>query len=87
MDEERTSIKKDDTLAHSNRAVRGSSPLPGAITFDCRTHIDFSNFGRKSYDEITVFDSTGLAVQDIATDWVVYEKAKKMGKGMEVELL
>lgn len=43
--------------------------------------------GRKSRDEITVFDSTGLAVQDIATDWVVYEKAKKMGKGMEVELL
>lgn len=43
--------------------------------------------GRTSPDEITVFDSTGLAVQDIATDWVVYKKAKKMGKGQEVELL
>jgi len=43
--------------------------------------------GRTSRDEITVFDSTGLAVQDIATDWVVYKKAKKMGKGQEVELL
>lgn len=42
---------------------------------------------RTSRDEITVFDSTGLAVQDIATDWVVYKKAKKMGKGREVELL
>lgn len=43
--------------------------------------------GRTSRDEITVFDSTGLAVQDIATDWVVYKKAKEMGKGREVELL
>ncbi|MDI6884227.1 MAG: alanine dehydrogenase [Hadesarchaea archaeon] len=43
--------------------------------------------GRTSHDEITVFDSTGLAVQDIATDWIVYKKAKRMGKGREVELL
>ena len=28
VDEERTSITMGDTLAHSNRAVRGSSPLP-----------------------------------------------------------
>ncbi len=43
--------------------------------------------GRVSQDEITVFDSTGLAIQDIATDWVVYQKAKRLGKGREVELL
>jgi alanine dehydrogenase len=43
--------------------------------------------GRTSRDEITIFDSTGLAIQDIATDWKVYQKARKMGKGVEVELL
>ncbi len=43
--------------------------------------------GRISDDEITVFDSTGLAIQDIAVAWRVYEKAKKLGKGEEVELL
>ncbi len=42
--------------------------------------------GRASREEITIFDSTGLAVQDIATDWVVYQKAREMGKGIEVEL-
>ncbi|MEM2890551.1 MAG: alanine dehydrogenase [Candidatus Hadarchaeum sp.] len=42
--------------------------------------------GRTSSDEITVFDSTGLAIQDIATDWFVYQKAKKLGKGKWVEL-
>ncbi|MGC8816729.1 MAG: alanine dehydrogenase [Candidatus Hadarchaeum sp.] len=43
--------------------------------------------GRTSHDEITVFDSTGLAIQDIATDWYVYRKAKRLGKGKWVELL
>ncbi|MEM2192330.1 MAG: alanine dehydrogenase [Candidatus Hadarchaeales archaeon] len=42
--------------------------------------------GRTSRDEITVFDSTGLAVQDIATDWVVYKKALKMRVGKKIEL-
>ncbi len=43
--------------------------------------------GRTSREEITVFDSTGLAIQDIATAWRVYQKARKEGRGMEVELL
>lgn len=40
--------------------------------------------GRTSDEEITVFDSTGLAVQDIVTAWNVYEKAlqKKVGQRM-----
>ncbi len=43
--------------------------------------------GRTSKNEVTVFDSTGLAVQDIATDWVVYKKAIKMKVGMKIDLL
>jgi alanine dehydrogenase len=43
--------------------------------------------GRTSDDEITIFDSTGLAIQDIATDWKVYLKAREIGRGTEVELL
>ena len=43
--------------------------------------------GRVSEDEITIFDSTGLAIQDIATAWMIYKKAKEAGVGTEVELL
>ncbi len=43
--------------------------------------------GRESEDEITVFDSTGLAVQDIVTDWVVYRKALKLKRGRKIKLL
>lgn len=40
--------------------------------------------GRKRPDEITVFDSTGTALQDVAAAVVVYEKARVTGRGMEV---
>ena len=43
--------------------------------------------GRTSNDEITVFDSTGLAVQDIVTAWNVYERAIKKGIGQKVNFL
>ena len=42
--------------------------------------------GRTSRDEITIFDSTGLAVQDVATNWIVYKKALEAGVGREIEL-
>jgi alanine dehydrogenase len=32
--------------------------------------------GRESDEEITIFDSTGLAIQDIICAKLVYEKAK-----------
>ncbi len=43
--------------------------------------------GRTSDEEITVFDSTGLAVQDIVTAWNVYEKAIEQGVGKKMNFL
>jgi alanine dehydrogenase len=37
--------------------------------------------------EITVFDSTGLAIQDLALARVVYEDARKRGVGLEIDLV
>lgn len=42
--------------------------------------------GRTSPDEITVFASTGVAIQDIATAEVVYGKALKQGFGLKIDL-
>jgi len=42
--------------------------------------------GRTSPQEITLFDSTGLAIQDVAVAWLVYRKALRLGKGEEIEL-
>jgi alanine dehydrogenase len=42
--------------------------------------------GRTRYDEITVFDSSGTALQDVAAAVVVYDKALASGCGTEVTL-
>ncbi len=42
--------------------------------------------GRVNDDEITLFKSNGLAIQDAATAKLVYDKAKEMGVGKEIEL-
>lgn len=42
--------------------------------------------GRTSEGEITIFDSTGLAVQDVATGNLVYKKARGEKLGREIEL-
>jgi alanine dehydrogenase len=41
--------------------------------------------GRTKKGEITVFDSTGLAVQDIAIADLAYKKAKKLNKGKYIK--
>jgi ornithine cyclodeaminase/alanine dehydrogenase-like protein (mu-crystallin family) len=40
--------------------------------------------GRESDDDIIVFDSTGMALQDVATAAMVYERAVAAGRGMRV---
>jgi alanine dehydrogenase len=42
--------------------------------------------GRRSEEEITIFDSTGTALQDVASAAVVYEKALAHGVGLDVAL-
>ena len=43
--------------------------------------------GRTSSDEVIVFDSTGMALQDVVTSALVYEKAKQQGAGTTIELI
>lgn len=43
--------------------------------------------GRSTAREITVFDSTGLAIQDAAVARVVHERARKEGLGTAVDLV
>lgn len=43
--------------------------------------------GRTSKDEIIIFDSTGMALQDVITSALVYEKAKLNGGGITIALI
>lgn len=42
--------------------------------------------GRSRRDEITIFDSSGTALQDVAAAIAVYEKARAIGRGIELKL-
>jgi alanine dehydrogenase len=42
--------------------------------------------GRTGDDEITVFDSTGLAIQDVSTGTVVYRRAIESEKGLRLKM-
>jgi len=42
--------------------------------------------GRTRDDEITIFDSSGVALEDVAAAVVVYERARAAGRGTEVKL-
>ena len=43
--------------------------------------------GRTDEDGVTVFDSTGLAIQDVAAARVAYERAREQGLGQPFELV
>ncbi|HWQ18275.1 MAG TPA: alanine dehydrogenase [Methanotrichaceae archaeon] len=43
--------------------------------------------GRTSSEEITIFDSTGLAIQDVATGSLVYQRALDKGLGNRMKFL
>lgn len=42
--------------------------------------------GRTDKDAITIFDATGLAIEDVATAKLIYEKARQAGTYAEIEL-
>jgi len=42
--------------------------------------------GRENLEEITLFKSNGLAIQDVATAKLIYDKAVAAGIGTEVEI-
>ncbi|MBI1727383.1 MAG: hypothetical protein HYR50_08940 [Candidatus Rokubacteria bacterium] len=45
-----------------------------------------TNAGRLTDDEIVIFDSTGMALQDVAAAAAVDEHAVEAGRGLEVNL-
>ena len=42
--------------------------------------------GRQAPDEITIYQSCGIAVQDVAAAQLVYDRARSRGIGTDVEL-
>lgn len=43
--------------------------------------------GRTADQQITIFDSTGLAIEDVATGWLVYQRARERGGYQSIDMV
>ena len=66
--------------------VLSESDLAGKEIFEIGDVVIGKIKGRLSDTDVTIFDSSGLAVQDVICAHHCYEKAKKVGKGTWVDL-
>lgn len=64
--------------------LAGTATLP-AVYAELGEIVCGKKQGRISAEEITIFDSTGMALQDVASAALVYEKAMTAGKGMSLD--
>ena len=65
--------------------VEGSIEGPGHIKAELGEILTGQAVGRKSDDEITLFKSLGLAVEDLASAAFLYGKATRLGRGTWVD--
>jgi ornithine cyclodeaminase len=76
----------DRDLAASMGAIAGAGLGADAIHAELGEVIAGVKRGRQRADEITIFGSVGLAFQDLAAAWQVYNRAKELGLGTPIEL-
>jgi alanine dehydrogenase len=75
---------RDDGGAPSR--ARRRSRQPDAVHAELGQVAAGQKPGRTSREEIVVFDSTGVALQDVAAAALVYEKAVSTGRGLVLGL-
>ncbi len=63
------------------RAVAAGAVAPPQVHADLGEIVVGAKPGRTRHDEITLFDSTGTALQDVASAAVIYERAVARGVG------
>jgi ornithine cyclodeaminase/alanine dehydrogenase-like protein (mu-crystallin family) len=72
------------TIGDAHHAVAAGLLTPGDVYAELGEIVCERKAGRRSDDEIIVFDSTGMAVQDVATSALVYQRALDAGVGLPV---
>jgi alanine dehydrogenase len=81
-----------DVLAQCSEIGELQHVLAAGLMTRGQVHAELSDVvagrrpGRTRSDEITIFDSSGTALQDVAAAIAVYEKARATGRGTEVSL-
>jgi ornithine cyclodeaminase/alanine dehydrogenase-like protein (mu-crystallin family) len=69
-----------------HHAVAAGAMTPEAVRADLAELVVARKAGRTAAEEITIFDSTGTAVEDVAAAIAVYERARSAGFGTSIRL-
>lgn len=72
------------SIGELHHAIREGKISPSAIHAELGEIIAGRKPGRESKEEIIIFDSTGIALQDVAAASIVYEKAIAMELGIRM---
>jgi ornithine cyclodeaminase/alanine dehydrogenase-like protein (mu-crystallin family) len=80
------SIAQASTIGDLHHAIAQGVMSPQDVQAEIWEVVAGRKAGRGSADEITVFDSTGVAVQDVAAAALVYERAEAASRGLRFDL-
>ncbi len=74
------------TIGDLHHAIGAGAMTAARVHGDLADLLTGRKLGRVSEDEITIFDSTGTAIQDVAAAALVHERARAAGIGLEIAL-
>ena len=74
------------TMGDLHHAVAAGAMTPDAVKADLAELVAGCKPGRTGAKEITIFDSTGTAVEDVAAAVAIYERARRAGIGTPLRL-
>jgi ornithine cyclodeaminase/alanine dehydrogenase-like protein (mu-crystallin family) len=75
------SLEQCAAIGDLHHALAAGAMEPGAVHAELGEVVTGVRRGRSAPEEVTVFDSTGIAIQDVAAAAVVYERALAASRG------
>lgn len=79
-------LEQAAAIGDLHHAIAAGAVSPGDVRAELGQVVAGLRPGRLTDDEIVIFDSTGMALQDVAAAAAVYERAIRSGRGLEVNL-
>lgn len=80
------SVEQCASIGDLHHAIENGVMTVGDVRAELSAVVANPGLGRRSADEIVVFDSTGVAFQDVAAAALVFERATSEGVGLRVAL-
>lgn len=78
-------LEQCEHMGDLHHAIAAGAMTRDDVAADLAEVVSGRKPGRRRDDEVVVFDSTGTALQDVATAALVYERALAVGIGVPID--